>query len=294
LDTRTGSVTIGDRTLGFVEGGDPDGFPVFHHHGTPSSGMLYLTWLEDAAEKGIRLIAHSRPGYGDSTRQPGRSVAAVAVDVAAIADHLGVDRFATWGMSGGGPHSLACAALLPERVAAAAALASIAPWDAEGLDVTAGMGEDNVEEFAAAARGEDALRPMLEEFRPMVLKGTPEGLIEMLNTVLSPVDREILSGDIAAFMVEQSTFALRSGIDGWLDDDLAFTKPWEFDLADISVRVLLTQGRHDLMVPFSHGEWLAAAIPGVDARLSEEDGHLTVAFERTPKIHEWLLQHAGV
>jgi pimeloyl-ACP methyl ester carboxylesterase len=277
-----------------VEGGYPDGFPVFYHHGTPSSGRLYRTWLEDASEKDLRLIAHSRPGYGDSTRQPGRSVADVAADVAAIADHLGVERFTTWGLSGGGPHSLACAALLPERVVATASVASIAPWDAEGLDITAGMGEDNVEEFAAAARGEDALLPMLEEYRPMVLKGTPEGLLEMMNTVLSPVDRAIMSGEIATFMVEQSAFALRSGVNGWLDDDLAFTKPWGFDLADISIPVLLTQGRHDLMVPVSHGEWLAAAIPGVDARLSDEDGHLTVAFERTSEIHDWLLRHAGV
>ena len=135
------------------EAGDPRGVPVVIHHGTPGSSLLYEPHVRDAEEQRDHpALAYDRPGYGGSTRQPGRSVADCAADVAAICDALGIDRFCTWGISGGGPHALATAALLPERVAAAAALASVAPFDAEGLDFTAGMGELNVESFAASRR----------------------------------------------------------------------------------------------------------------------------------------------
>src|SRR5437016_2989692 len=145
------SVTTADgRVLTVREAGNPRGVPVLAHAGTPGSSLLYEPHVRDAEEKGIRLISYDRPGYGGSTRQPGRNVADCAVDVEAVCDALGIERFCVWGISGGGPHALATAALLPQRVAAAAALASVAPCDAEGLDFFAGMGEQNIEEFGAA------------------------------------------------------------------------------------------------------------------------------------------------
>lgn len=158
----------GGRTLTVREAGDPAGVPVLIHHGTPSSSLLYEPHVRDAEEHGVRLVSYDRPGYGGSTRDPGRSVADCAADVAAICDALGIGRICTWGISGGGPHALATAALLPERVAAAAALASVAPFDAEGLDFTAGMGELNVESFNASRESEQAHRAQHEREVAMV------------------------------------------------------------------------------------------------------------------------------
>ena len=151
------------RILAVDEAGDPAGVPVVVHHGTPGLRPHYAPLVgPDAQERGIRLIGYDRPGYGGSTPRPGRTVGDAAADVDAICDALGLDRICTWGISGGGPHALACAALLPDRVAAAASVAGIAPHDAEGLDWLAGMGAANVEEFGLTLQGRAALVPWLE------------------------------------------------------------------------------------------------------------------------------------
>src|SRR4051794_11835917 len=165
------------RTVAAYEHGDPDGRPVLVHHGTPGSGHVREKWIAQAAEQGIRLISYDRAGYAGSDRAPGRSVADVAGDAAAIADALGVERFATWGASGGGPHALACGALLGERVVAVATIAGAAPFDAGDLEFLAGMGEDNVTEFSAAIAGEDTLRPLLEEWAPGLRAATRDELV---------------------------------------------------------------------------------------------------------------------
>lgn len=241
----------------------------------------------------MRLVSHDRPGYGESDRLPGRSVADVAADVAAIADHLGIDRFATWGISGGGPHALACAALLPDRVTAAATLASVAPFGGEGLDFLAGMGEDNVTEFTLALNDHDGLRRLLEEWRPQILAAAPEQVFDMVESVVSDVDKAALSGGLAEFFHACDAVGQHHGVDGWYDDDLAFAKPWGFDLASIRVPVLLWQGREDLMVPFGHGEWLADRIPNVEARLLDDEGHLSLAVNRVADTHEWLTSRSS-
>src|SRR6202046_3829688 len=132
--------TSDGRTLAVEDSGDPAGRPVLVHNGTPNSRHLYGPNVRDAAERGLRLIGYDRPGYGGSSPQPGRTVADCAADVRAICDALGITRLVTWGISGGGPHLLATAALLPDLVVAAASLASLAPFDAGGLDWFAGMG----------------------------------------------------------------------------------------------------------------------------------------------------------
>jgi pimeloyl-ACP methyl ester carboxylesterase len=210
-----------------------------------------------------------------------------------MADHFGFDRFATWGISGGGPHALACAALLPDRVSAAATLASVGPVDARGLDFLAGMGEDNVTEIGLAMNDHEGLRRQLEKWRSEILAADPQQIFDTLKSIISEVDAEALSGDLAEFLHASDVIGQRDGVDGWYDDDLAFTKSWGFDLGSIRVPVLLWQGRQDLMVPFSHGEWLATQIPGVDARLLDEEGHLTLAVNRVADTHEWLLANSG-
>ena len=281
----------GGRTLKVLEDGDPDGAPVIKHHGTPGSRLANPKWVADAADRGIRLIGYDRAGYGGSDRDPGRDVAAVAADTAAIADALGIERFATWGGSGGGPHALACAALLGDRVVAAATVAGAAPSDAGDLDFKAGMGEDNVQEFNAAVDGEAVLRPLLEEMANAMVGVTPEALAEQMRTILSPPDAAVVTGELGEFLLESIQVGLSGGVDGWADDDLAFVKPWGFDPATIAVPVQVWQGEQDLMVPLAHGEWLARHVPGADRRISPQDGHLTITELRMGEIHAWLLAH---
>jgi pimeloyl-ACP methyl ester carboxylesterase len=285
------SITTADgRTLTAREGGDPAGVPVLTISGTPGSSTMYEPHLRDAEQRGIRLFSYDRPGYGGSTRHECRNVADCASDIAAVCDALGVGRFCVWGISGGGPHALAAAALLPERVVAAASLASVAPYDGEGLDFFAGMGEQNIEEFQIVLDGDEAAhRATSERDRAMMLAAAPEQLVEMWGTLLGPSDREVATDALAVFLLEHTRAGIERSGDGWFDDDLVFMRPWGFDLASIRVPILLWQGEQDKFVPYGHGVWLAEHIPGVEVRLTAEDGHLTLAERRIPEVHEWLL-----
>jgi pimeloyl-ACP methyl ester carboxylesterase len=279
------------RRLHIYEAGAPDGELIVIHHGTPASGLLWDRWAADAALRGLHLVSYDRPGYDRSDRHAGRTVADAAADTAAIADACGATRFRTWGGSGGGPHALACAALLPDRIIAAATLASVAPYEADGLDWSGGMGQDNLDEFAAAVAGESALRPFLSAVAPQLAAAGAAGLAQMMRTLLPPVDVAVLDdGELAEYSYEFMARGVRQGVDGWLDDDLAFVQPWGFDPASIRVPLLLLQGRHDMMVPFSHGQWLANHIPAATAQLTEDDGHLSL-LARVDDIHTWLLEH---
>jgi pimeloyl-ACP methyl ester carboxylesterase len=279
------------RTLSVVEAGDGRGKVVFALHGTPDSRLLYGPHVADASKRGIRLVGYDRPGYGGSSPQPGRRVADAAKDVASIADYLGVERFAVWGISGGGPHALACAALLPKRVAAAASLASPAPYPSPGLDWMSGQGEDNVAEFNASLEGPEQLDRFLVPLREELLKADPEGMAKIFETLLPPVDKAALSGGLGLYLLESTKEGLRRSHEGWKEDDLAFVSDWGFRPEDISVPLLLWQGSEDKMVPFAHGLWLSKHIPKVEARLSHEDGHLTLLQRRVPETHAWLLKH---
>ena len=280
------------RSLTLYEGGDADGLAVIVHHGSPSSGLLYERWLDHAAANGIRLIGFDRSGYAGSTRHRGRSVSTAASDVEAIADVLSLERFATWGISGGGPHALACAALCGDRLTAAASVAGVAPWGAEGLDWLAGMGEGNVTEFGAVLEGEDALRPLLDRQRAAMLAAGPEELTGVLGSLLGDADRAVLFGGIAAWMDAAHRNGLRDSAGGWLDDDLAFVAPWGFEPGAVTRPVLIVQGGDDRFVPRSHGEWLATNVPGADAWIDDADGHLTLIERRISDVHGWLLAHS--
>jgi pimeloyl-ACP methyl ester carboxylesterase len=265
------------RGLDVVVSGPDDGTPLIFHHGTPGSVIRFRAIERAAHERGLRMVTYSRAGYGASTRLPGRDVAAVVPDVAAMLDHLGASRCLVAGWSGGGPHALATGAGLPDRVAGVLVIAGVAPYDAEGLDFLAGMGEQNVEEFGQALRGEAAHRPTLEAEAEGLRSTTVAGLIEQLATLLPDVDRAVLNAEFGEHMLASFAEALRLGVDGWLDDDLAFTRPWGFALDKIAVPTFVWQGSEDLMVPFAHGEWLAGAIPGVTAHLERGQGHLSIA-----------------
>ena len=279
------------RVLAVEEAGDPTGRPVLVHNGTPNSRLLYGPHATDAAERGLRLIGYDRPGYGGSSPQPGRTVADCAADVRAICAALGIDRLAMWGISGGGPHVLACAALLPDLVAAAASIASIAPYDAEGLDYFAGMGSENVEDTLLYFKDEAASRAKAEKDREELLSaGLDEGgePPEGIQTLLAPVDAAVLtSGDFGSYLQATMKDGLAPGVEGWWEDN-CMVRPWGFSVADVTVPFLLLHGRQDKFVPFSHGEWLAARIPGVEARLYDDEGHLSLGAYHLPAVHAWL------
>ena len=259
------------------------------HGGTPNSRHLATSWLDDAVARGIHLISYDRPGYGGSTPQPGRSVADCAEDVRAIARAFEIDRLAVWGFSGGGPHALACAALLPDLVSAVGSLASIAPYGAPDLDYFTGMGEDNADDIRLFFDDPEAARKKSVMDREEALEREPETLFESWASLLSPVDAAALTRDFASYL----TFCIKEGLapgdQGWWDDGRAHLVPWGFSLGDIRIPVQLWHGAQDQFVPYQHGEWLARQIPGVDARLMESDGHLTLAISRVPELHAWLL-----
>lgn len=281
--------TADGRSLTVYDAGDRDGRPIVFHHGTPSSGKPFDPHVELALEQGVRLVSYDRAGYGESTRKPGRSVADVARDVDAIALALELDQFATWGLSGGAPHALATAAGLPERVVAVATAASIAPPDRPGFDLTEGMGEGNIVEFGLAQQGEEALRPALEGDFDNIDALDVAGFIEAMRPFLSGVDAAALDGELGPYLLDSFRRSLARSVDGWVDDDIAFTRPWGFELDAIRVPILVIQGRHDLMVPWAHGEWLVRNLPSAEAWLREDEGHLTLFLNVVAELHEWLL-----
>jgi len=280
--------TAGGRTLAVEEYGDPSGRPVLVHNGTPNSRFLYQHVVADGAARGLRLIGYDRPGYGGSSPHPGRTVADCAADARAICAALGADRVAMWGISGGGPHVLACAALLPDLVVAAASLASLAPYGAAGLDWYAGMGQENADDFRRYFTDPQAAREKMAKDTAEAMTETPEDVAKGLQTLLTPTDAAVLTGELAEYLVWSTKQGLAPGDEGWWEDSVAFAGPWGFELAQISVPVLLLHGREDLFVPFGHGEWLARHIPRVTARLLDHDGHLTLLERRIGEVHGWL------
>jgi pimeloyl-ACP methyl ester carboxylesterase len=276
------------RSLDVFLAGPETGTPLLFHIGTPGAGLPFTPFVETLAARGLRYVSFSRAGYGDSTRKPGRSVADVVADSQAVLNAIEAERSYVIGWSGGGPHALACAARLP-GVIAAATIGGVAPYPADGLDWTVGMGAENVEEFAAALAGPDELIAFKERAAPELRIVTPEQVADAFGDLIDDVDRGSLTGAFSEWMADIFHEALRVGYWGWFDDDMAFTKPWGFALDDIGVPVFVWQGAHDRMVPFAHGEWLAAHIPGARPRLFAEHGHLSLAVDSIPHIVDELL-----
>lgn len=288
ISSRTISTADG-RALRILEAGVLNGSPVLVHHGNPGSRLVYAPWVQDAEERGIRLIRYDRPGYGGSTSQSGRTVASAAEDVAAIARALNLSRLSVWGFSGGGPHALACAELLPNLVASVAVLASLAPSQADGLDWFADMGEDNITEFSTARKGRQALEPFLEAATPEILNATPVTLVQAIRSLLGPADAAALTEDRASYLLDSVREGIQQKRDGWIDDGLALVNPWGFEPSQIGIPVLVMHGAQDKTVPISHGKWLMNQIPNVQAQLFPEEGHFSLSAHRIPDVHAWLL-----
>ncbi|MFI9583250.1 alpha/beta fold hydrolase [Streptomyces sp. NPDC052236] len=258
------------RSLAVELRGNPRGRPVFLLHGTPGSRLGPAPRGAVLYRLGVHLITFDRPGYGASDRLPGRSVASAAADVEAIANELGFKEFAVVGRSGGAPHALACAALLPERAVRTAALVGLAPRDAQGLDWFEGMTESNVREYVNAAAGHHQLSAALE-FRTVTIRADPRASVAAMRHGLPASDREIVADSgIRAMLVRNFAEGLRSSAAGWIDDVMAFSSAWQFRPEDIAAPVLLWHGEDDVFAPVQHTRWLAERIPG--ARLVVERG----------------------
>jgi pimeloyl-ACP methyl ester carboxylesterase len=266
--------------------GDPHGQPVFLLHGTPGSRVGPRPRAILLHHLGVRLITFDRPGYGGSDRTPGRQVANAAVDVEAIADALGLTHFAVIGRSGGGPHALACAALLAERVTRTAALVSLAPRDAVGLDWYAGMTESNVREHSSASDGHRHVAPGLEA-RSRDIRRDPTRLLNDLRRELPLPDQRVVS-DVGVRRLLERTYrtALRTDGGGWIDDVLAFSRPWGFRVEEIPGPVLVWHGAHDVLSPVQHSRWLAQNIPGGRFVLEPEAAHFD-ALRFLPGVLHW-------
>lgn len=284
---REGTLTTPDgRTLAFVERGAPEGVPVIALHGTPGSRFVRQADPDLYERHGVRWIAYDRPGYGRSDPQPDRSVADAQADVVALADELGLDRFAVVGGSGGAPHALACGALLGDRVTRVGALVTPAPPDAENFDFFEGLADLNVKEFSAALEGREAIEAFLQPYVDGI-RADVDAVIDEMLTELPEIDRERASKpEMRELMRESWTEGVRQGSRGWADDDLAFAKPWGFDLADVGVATRVWQGELDVLTPRPHGEYVASRLPNARFEVLQGGGHFL--DEEWAVVLEWL------
>ncbi len=272
-------------------GGAAEGPALVAHHGTPSDASLWDGWDTGCAARKLRLIAVSRPGYATSTRRAGRAVADIPGDIADVLDELTVPWFIAAGWSGGGPHALACGALLADRCRAVATLAGVGPYGQDDLDFLAGMGPENHAEFGAALKSEEALRAWLAANAAMLQNVSGDELAEAFGGLIPQIDKDALTGGFANAMAATMRRALADGFDGWVDDDYAFLKPWGFDLDAIDVPVTAWQGDLDLMVPAAHGAWLAKHIPTAVKRDASGHGHISLMVDYRDAILDDLLAH---
>jgi pimeloyl-ACP methyl ester carboxylesterase len=258
------------RTVRAYDAGGGDRMALVWHHGSPQTGAPLEPLLEIAARRGIRLVTYARPSYGGSTPRPGRDVASAAADVAAVADALAIERFATMGASGGGPHALACAALLGDRVTAVVGLASIAPYARDG-DWFAGMHAPGALRAALDGREARARYAETDEFDP---------------ESFTAADWDALRGRWASLGSDAGA-AEAAGPDGLIDDDVAFVRPWGIDLGAIAAPVLLVQGGDDRVVPSGHAFRLLDEIRHAELWLRARAGHVSV-LDACAVAMDWL------
>jgi pimeloyl-ACP methyl ester carboxylesterase len=275
------------RALSYEQHGDPGGKPVIVMHGTPGSRRAPVPRASRLYPLGVRLIAYDRPGYGGSDRLAGRSVAHAAEDVVDLADWLGIEKFGVVGRSGGAPHALACAALLPERVTRAAALVSFAPYTLMGRDWYNGMTDSNRREFSMAELGVEKLAALLTDAAKDML-GDPESRLPFDEGDLTRGDRAMMADfGIRGMLVRGFAEAVRDSPYGWIDDALSFVRPWGFDPQDIIVPVQLWHGDADIYAPVSHTHWLGGRIATSTTVIERGAGHFD-SIAALPSVLNWL------
>jgi pimeloyl-ACP methyl ester carboxylesterase len=280
----------GGRVLTIAESGDPDGFPVFLLHGTPGSRFVGQADASAYATVGARVVTYDRPGYGGSDRFRGRRVVDSVADVSAIADSFGIERFAVIGGSWGGPHSLAVAARLRERVTRAACMAGVAPFDMPGFDWFSGMDAVNIEELGWALEGEDVLAREIERVAAAWLERVANDPSDPREVEFSEADRAVMaSPERREAMRHGINEAFRQGVWGYVDDVVCLIQPWGFDVTEIRVPTRILYGLTDVLVPRQHGEWLAHNVPNAEVVIDEQGGHMPDPKLVTERFG-WLVQ----
>lgn len=270
----TRDVEVGDgRVLRAHDTGPGSGsLAVLWHHGSPQTGALLPPVLAAAAQRGLRAVSYGRPGYGGSTSAPGRDVASAAGDVAAVADALGLARLVVVGASGGGPHALACGALLPDRVLAVVSLAGPAPFTEE-LPWFAGMADEGP--LRAAREGREARTRYVEQ--------------DVFDeTSFVDTDWAALAGPWSS-LGDDVGRATADGPGGLVDDDVALAAPWGFDVTRVACPVLLVHGRRDRVVPPAHSDWLLRDCPRAELWVRPRDGYVAV-LGALPVALDWLVE----
>jgi pimeloyl-ACP methyl ester carboxylesterase len=286
-------VPIADgRKVEVVLEGRPDGFPLVFSCWTPGAAVPFGALHRAAADRGLTLVSYSRAGYGLSTPRKDAdttaTMAADAIDIATVLDHLGLGEFVTLGWSGGGPRAFACAALLPERCRAAASLASLVPPDPEGFVPYAGMTEANRREFEATSRGAEEVAAHLEEFVAPMIGASDAQLAEALRMMFGPS----VSGELADYAVACMRHSVHQGLVGWRDDNYSQIHPWGFELSGIRVPMSIWHGTEDANVAPGHAVWLSEHVPGARLHLVDGADHISIILAVDDILDE-LLELAG-
>jgi len=270
------------RELQFLDNECDSNSAVVFHHGTPGHSSMWHPWLTSLGSFGIRAFAISRPGYGESTRNIGRTVSSITADVSELLNFFGIEKFVSIGWSGGGPHSLATT--FEARNVGAITLAGVGAYGVPDLNFLAGMGQENHDEFGAALEGEDVIRNWLITNASAMQKVSGDEIREAFGGLIGVADKLVLEGVYAEEMAASMRAGLEGSFDGWVDDDLVFIQDWGFKLAEITKPVHLWQGDDDFMVPHAHSFWLEKHIPTAKLRFIPGEGHISLGVNYQEEI----------
>lgn len=272
-DTRIMQLDDG-RELAWLEVGKPRGAPVIAFHGTPGSRLQVSFDEKTISASGVRLVAPDRPGYGHSSYHAGRTLRDWASDVAALADHLKIERFAVIGVSGGGPHAAACARFLPGRVTVAGLVSSVGPLAEPALDRTMEGFNRGLTRLARTVA--PALLPLFA-LQEVAVRHWPEKALQSAKKRMAEPDAALLDRpDVRAVFLEDVRHATGSSARAAAQDFELFVRDWGFRLADVAVPVHVWHGDLDKNVPYAHGEFMAERIPGAQFHACPGEGHLLV------------------
>ena len=267
------------RMLGYAEYGAPDGQPIFYFHGSPGSRISWPAFDPhgSASTLNARVIAVDRPGIGLSDFKRGRALLDWPDDVVELADLLKFDRFAVLGISGGGPSAAACAFKIPERLISTGIVCGMGPTEAPGC----------MEGASWIFPGRSSMvRRLLLMLTSLGVRKNPDKFISQMKEAVSAPDRALLKShpELVNEIVDDWREAFRSGIGGTHQDSALFTRPWGFQLEDITAEVHLWHGGQDGNVVCSVGHYVADTIPNCHSTFVEDEGHFSIIYNRIEEI----------